>query len=142
MTFHRKLYDVHRQMLFRCYNKSSKDYPNYGGRGIYVCDEFMDVKKFTEWALNNGYQEGLTLDRIDTNGNYTPDNCKFSTILQQARNCRRVVMLTVDGVTRPIVEWSEITGISQRTLKGRLKLNWDAWDVINVPPVKGRNQYS
>lgn len=141
MTFHRRLFDVHRQMLRRCADQKCPDWPNYGGRGIRVCDEWQDVKRFTHWALTSGYARGLTLDRIDTNGNYEPGNCRWATVLEQARNARRVVMLTVDGVTRPLVEWAEQTGISPRTMKMRVRLGWSDHDTVMIPPVRGRNQY-
>lgn len=142
MTFHRKLFNVHRQMLRRCSDPECPDWPNYGGRGITVCPEWQDVKVFTHWALTHGYAQGLTIDRTDTNGNYCPDNCRWATILEQARNARRVVLLTVDGETKPLVEWAEIVGISQRTMKMRLRLGWSHHDTVRVKPVRGRNQYS
>lgn len=142
MTFHRKLFDVHRQMVRRCTEPSCPDWKNYGGRGISVCGQWGDVKAFTHWALTHGYASGLTLDRIDTNAGYSPENCRWATLLEQARNARRVVMLTVDGVTRPLVEWAEIVGISQRTMKMRIKLGWSHSDTVFVRPVKGRNQFS
>lgn len=141
VTFHRKLFDVHRQMLRRCSDPKCPDWPNYGGRGIKVCQEWQDVKRFTNWALTSGYAEGLTLDRVDTNGNYEPSNCRWATVLEQARNARRVVMLTVDGVTKPLVEWAEQTGISPRTMKMRVHLGWNDRDTVTIPPVRGRNQY-
>lgn len=142
MAFHRKLYDVHRQMLRRCEEPQSADWPNYGGRGIKVCAEWQDVNAFTHWALTHGYAKGLTLDRTDTNGNYCPANCRWATVLEQARNARRVVMLTVDGQTKPLVEWAEQVGISQRTMKMRLKLGWSHKDTVTIEPVRGRNQYT
>lgn len=141
MPFHRKLFDVHRQMLRRCDEPSCPDWKNYGGRGIRVCHEWRDVKVFTEWALCNGYAQGLTIDRIDTNDDYAPRNCRWATVLEQARNARRVVFLEVDGIRRPLVEWAEITGISQRTMKGRVLLGWSHDRIVSEIPIHGRNQY-
>jgi len=142
MAFHRKLFDVHRQMVKRCEDPSNPDYPNYGGRGIKVCEEWQDFRTFTEWALSNGYQPGLSIDRENTNSGYEPSNCRWATVLQQARNARRVVMIEFNGQTRPLVEWAEIVGISQRTLKMRRKLGWSVERMLTVRPVKGRNQYA
>lgn len=139
---HTRLYDVHRQMLLRCYESTNADYPNYGGRGISVCDDWHNTRKFIDWAESSGYRQGLTIERVNVNGNYQPDNCTWIVNAAQARNTRRVVYLTVDGETRPIVEWAEIVCIGQRTLKMRLRLGWTPKDIITIKPVKGRNQYS
>ena len=83
------------------------DYKDYGGRGITVCDEWKhDFKNFYNWAMDNGYKEGLTIDRIDVNGNYTPDNCRWATLKQQGNNKRNTVYLTYEGKTRSLSEWA------------------------------------
>ncbi len=83
-----KLYNVWRKMKIRCYDKSYIQYHNYGGRGIKICKEWGDVMKFFKWAINNGYAEGLQIDRINNNGNYKPSNCRFVTQQENLANRR------------------------------------------------------
>ncbi len=85
-----KLYHVWVQMRSRCRSPKDKNYPYYGGRGISVCDEWQDFRSFQEWALSNGYREGLTIDRIDNDGDYKPTNCRWVTMAVQAKNKRKI----------------------------------------------------
>lgn len=120
-----KLYSVWRDMKQRCNNPKSTAYKYYGGRGIRVCKEWNDsAKTFYDWAMANGYREGLTIDRINVNGDYEPNNCRWATMKQQVQN-RRVSLLTYNGETHTYDEWSEITGIKKNVIrkrKNRLKL--------------------
>ena len=85
-----RLYKVWQGMKTRCYNPNFIYYCNYGGRGIMICDEWKnDFSKFYELAINNGYKEGLTIDRINNDGNYEPDNCRWITRAEQNRNQRK-----------------------------------------------------
>lgn len=136
----RKLYDVWRQMHRRCYSPACKDYPSWGGRGITICDEWGDVQLFCEWAESAGYLPGLTIERIDNNGNYEPSNCRWIPNERQASNTRRLTFLEAFGERRRIDEWAAITGIKYRTIKMRLVLGWAPEVALTVAPVKGRNQ--
>lgn len=115
-----RLYNIWSLMHSRCENQNLGYYKRYGGRGISVCDEWKQFKAFEEWALNNGYKDGLSIDRIDVNGNYEPRNCKWSTNLEQSRNKRNSLYITIDGESKTIGEWSEISGLSYKTIQRRL----------------------
>lgn len=110
--YHNKLYKTWRGMRERCNSPYCRIYGRYGGRGIRVCPEWdNDFLAFREWALNNGYSDDLTIDRIDVNGNYEPSNCRWTTNKQQANNRRTNILITYNGETHTISEWSDITGI-------------------------------
>lgn len=83
-----RLFKIWQGMKQRCNNPNNKDYELYGGRGIRICEEWDSSASFMEWAIKNGYNEGLTIDRVDVNGNYEPSNCRWATHTQQARNKR------------------------------------------------------
>lgn len=120
------LYNIWHHMKQRCHNVKNHNYKDYGGRGIVVCrDWFNSYLTFKEWAMNNGYKEGLTIDRIDVNGNYKPSTCRWATRKQQARNRRSTRLATYKGDTRPITEWCEILNLNYWTVVSRLdRLGW------------------
>lgn len=118
------LYIVWASMKSRCYNPNEPSYKNYGGRGIKMCDEWMDFVPFMKWALNNGYREGLEIDRIDNNGNYEPGNCRFVTRSENQLNKRNNRCITIDGVTKTVSEWAEIAGLPLTTIYSRLRYGW------------------
>ncbi len=102
-----KLYKVWYAMKSRCYNVNYKTYRHYGGRGITICDEWLDsFQVFETWALNNGYEEGLSIERIDVNGNYCPENCTWATQMEQCNNMRRNIYVTYLGKTQTLAQWA------------------------------------
>ena len=109
-----KLYSVWVEMKQRCENPNSDAYKYYGGRGIKVCDEWQDFEPFYKWAMENGYSTGLTIDRIDNNGGYSPSNCRWTTRLFQMSNRRNTVFLEYAGMRHTIREWCDITGKSYK----------------------------
>jgi len=112
-------------MIQRCENPNTHNYKDYGGRGITVCDEWHNPVVFIDWALANGWEEGLTLDRIDNDGNYEPSNCRWATRKEQQRNRRNNHLITFDGKTQTVVQWAEEVNISPQTLYSRIsKYHW------------------
>ena len=104
---HRRIHSIWDGMKKRCYYKKSVAYHNYGGRGIAICDEWLnDYYAFESWALNNGYADGLTIERIDNNGNYSPENCKWATRSEQCNNKRNNVLITYLGKTQTLTQWA------------------------------------
>lgn len=115
-----RIYNIWRTMRQRCTNPNCRNYKNYGGRGITVCDEWNDFQTFYDWAVKSGYSDSLTIDRIDNSKGYTPSNCRWSTQLEQQNNRRNTIFMTVNGVTHSLHEWSRITGIKSGTIWRRL----------------------
>lgn len=116
-----KLAGILNGMIQRCNNKNHQEYGIYGGRGITVCDDWVcDHKSFYEWAIANGYREGLSIDRIDSNGNYEPSNCRWADTITQANNTRKNVYIEHDGEIHTISEWSQIIGVNYHTLWRRV----------------------
>lgn len=116
-----RVYQIWRKMKSRCEKKDDQAYKHYGGRGITVCEEWHDYLTFKDWALSHGYRDDLSIDRINNDGDYEPHNCKWSTHKEQQRNKRSNVLLTYNGETHCLGEWSEITGMRLDTLWKRVK---------------------
>ena len=116
-------------MKNRCYNPENKHYKDYGGRGITVCDEWLDKKdghkNFWQWALESGWKENLSIDRKDVNGNYEPSNCRWATPKEQANNRRNNNYVTIHGETKTSQEWAEQIGITERAFASRIAYGWD-----------------
>lgn len=130
-----KLYHIFNSMKARCYSTTNKSYKNYDGRGIKICDEWLnDVKLFIEWAHKNGYKEGLTIERKDVNGDYCPQNCCWESRKTQSNNTRKNIFIDYNGKTQTLTQWAEEYNIKPHTLYYRYVLkNWDIDKSLNTP---------
>lgn len=130
------IYKIYKDMKSRCQNTKNKEYKNYGDRGIKVCNEWLvesGFENFYKWAMENGYKEDLTIDRIDVNGNYEPGNCRWATQKEQQNNKRNNHKIELNGEIHTIAEWSEITGIKQSMIEARLRvLKWPAKKALTL----------
>lgn len=132
-----KAYKVWCWMIRRCTKPKAPDYPRYGGRGIKVCKRWL---KFENFLKDMGQPpKGLSIDRIDNDGDYKPSNCRWATMVQQARNSRKSRFVTVDGVRKTISEWAEHVGVSQNVIHMRLHRNWSAKRAVFAPLRKARH---
>ena len=128
-----KLYWVYLDMLKRCNKPYCRIYKHYGGRGITVCDEWMGIdgyKNFKEWSNLNGYQEGLSIDRINNDGNYEPSNCRWVTSKVQQNNKSVNRYMTYQNETHTLTEWADIFGIKPGTLNSRLRYGWSIEEAL------------
>ena len=122
---HARIYRTWTNIRDRCYNNVNPNYNNYGGRGIAVCDEWKDnFQAFYDWSMANGYDDTLTIDRVDNNKGYEPNNCRWATQKQQARNRRSNRNYTINGETYCLSKWCEIYNINYQTAVYRLNHNW------------------
>ena len=143
------LYRLFYNIKTRCYNASNHNYPFYQGKGIKVCDEWLDnVKTFYDWAINNGWEKGLSIDRIDSSKDYSPDNCRFITISENSKNAisnsknviRRFSKLTIDQVIE--IKKQLITGIMGTEIAKKFNVHKSCiykikknkrWNEIEIP---------
>ena len=117
---HTRIYRIYSLMKDRCHSPNAEKYHRYGGRGIRVCDEWLNsFEAFYEWSMANGYREDLTIDRIDNDGNYEPSNCRWATNEEQANNRGHHILLEINGETKTIAQWSKETGLKYRTIHAR-----------------------
>lgn len=131
----KKMYHVWSTMKQRCNNPNDKNYHNYGGRGIKVCNEWLkDFSNFYNWAISNGYQEGLSIERKDVNGDYCPENCCWITMKEQQSNKRDSKKFEYDGKNLTLLEWSKLLNISPDTLASRYYTrHWTIEKTLTTP---------
>lgn len=125
-----RLYRIYKHMINRCYRQDDSRYDIYGARGITVCSEWSTFENFSKWALENGYSDDLSIDRIDVNKNYSPDNCRWADIKTQANNKRNVNKYSYNGEEHTIPEWADMYGIRYKTLWKRLKRGMSIEDAL------------
>lgn len=129
-----RLYEIWHGMKQRCNNPNNKDAHNYCDRGIEVCTDWNNnYELFRDWAIDNGYSDDLTLDRIDVNGNYCPENCRWATAIQQGRNTRVNHLLSYNGKTQTIADWADEVGMNYYTLAKRIAQGWTVERAITQP---------
>ena len=130
-----RIYRIYINMKHRCYSKKAYSYVYYGARGISVCDEWLkSFEAFQDWALANGYADNLTIDRIDNDGNYCPENCRWADDVTQCNNRQFNFKITFNGKTETLRYWSEITGITKSALYLRIhRRGWSAEKALTTP---------
>lgn len=131
----RRLYNIYNAMKARCYNPNNNRYYRYGARGITVCEEWLGnlgFQNFKKWAINNGYRDGLTIDRIDNDSSYSPANCRWATYEEQANNTSRNHYVEINGVKLTFAQTERLFGIPKGTLNNRInKLGWTMERVLS-----------
>lgn len=131
-----RIYRIYQHMVERCFSKSDKRYLEYGGRGITICAEWLSehgFEHFYKWSVHNGYSDNLTIDRKDVNGNYEPLNCRWVSMKIQQNNRRNNHLITFQGVTKTLSQWSEVTGIKSLTILHRINSGWNTEKALFTP---------
>ena len=119
-----RIYETWQDMKRRCYNKQNARYDRYGGRGITVCDEWLNnFQSFYDWAISNGYSDDLTIDRIDNDGNYEPSNCRWSTAKEQCNNRGSNINITIGNATKSLMSWCESFNVDYKKVHARYQRN-------------------
>lgn len=136
---HTKLYSVWKAMLSRCNNPKNKAYKHYGLRGIKVCKEWMDLQRFYDWAMNSGFKKGLELERIDNDGDYEPNNCKWATRQEQVNNTRRNIKIEINGITKTLKQWADNYGLKTNTVQYRYYRGLRGINLIKPVPGGGKS---
>lgn len=133
------VYKVYQAMIDRCSNENNKSYSEYGGRGIFVCEEWNSFENFYR---DMGEPNGKSLDRIDNNKGYSKENCRWATEKEQSNNTRSNRLLTHDGKTLNITQWSELLGIDRNTIKSRLRYGWSDSEALKREKTTTRRRRS
>lgn len=135
-----KLYHIRKEMIARTENPNNSRFENYGGRGISVCEEWLSnpngITIFYDWAIRNGYREGLSIDRIDNDGNYEPSNCRWADNSTQASNKTTNRFIEFKGEIKTIKQWAEELGFNRSLIPDRLRHGWDVERALTTPPRK------
>lgn len=137
----KRIYSIWKNMRNRCQYQNSSSYRNYGGRGIKVCDAWQSFETFSTWAVANGYNNTLTIERIDNDGDYCPENCRWIPFREQASNRRDTKLITANGETMTVAQWARRLKCSPYTLYHRARAGWSDAEIINTP-FEPKNQFS
>ena len=133
-----RLYNIWCSMKQRCYDENCNNYTRYGGKGISVCDEWNNSYEcFRDWSMRNGYKDNLSIDRVNNNGNYEPDNCRWATRKTQSNNKSSNHVITYNGITKTVKQWSEDININYGTLLSRFLRGWSIERALKQPVRKG-----
>lgn len=114
-------------------NKRCKHHKRYAGRGIRICEDWSIYENFRDWSLSNGYEDGLTIERIDVNGDYCPENCKWIPFGKQARNRTTTKWVEYEGKTMSLAEAAELAGLPYKEVHLRIKKGWSEYDALHTP---------
>lgn len=131
-----RIYNIYRGICARCYNKKSTAYVNWGGRGIIICSEWLGengFNNFYKWSISHGYADDLTIDRIDNDGNYEPENCRWTSLLVQANNTRKNVYITYNGKTQSLPDWCRELDLEYSMIYVRYRRKWNVERMFNQP---------
>jgi hypothetical protein len=128
-----RLYETWKNMRRRCHDPKNKRYKNYGGRGIKICEEWNEYLNFRNWAMNNGYDDTLTIDRIDPNKNYCPENCRWADYKMQANNVTRNHIIQYKGKNYTISQLADVLHISYKAIEHRIARDWSIEKIVNTP---------
>lgn len=124
-------YRIYKKIMRRCYVQNDPAYKDYGGRGIVVCDSWKNnFIDFYNWSIANGYADNLTIDRIDNDKGYSPDNCRWADSKQQSNNRRTCRLYTIGGITKNLTQWCEYYNADYKIVHSRLSRNWDIEEAL------------
>ena len=128
-----RIYRIWGSMVARCKYKNRRTWKDYGGRGITVCDEWQNSAAFYEWALKSGYHDGLTIERIDVNKGYCPENCKWIPMEEQALNTRNSSKIMYKGKLMNLCQYADLIVVSRFTVYGRRNHGWTDEEILSIP---------
>ena len=138
VTENKKAYFMWKDMIKRCSDSKCSNYHHYGARGISVCDEWKDFKNFLKWLESNGFDKNMgrecSIERIDVNGDYSPQNCKIAGIKEQQNNKTDNHYIIINGKTMTVTQWCEITGVKRSVAYDRIKNGWAEEDAVTLAP--------
>lgn len=127
----KRIYNIYKKMIERCYDEKSGKYRNYGLKGVTVCDDWKNsFESFYKWAINSNYQDNLSIDRVDVFGNYEPSNCRWATMKEQANNRRKTVYLSIGCDRITLSNIRDVTGIGYKTLWHRHNKGWTTEELL------------